>query len=99
MSPYDIERWRPAVGYPGYEVSTKGRVRNALTGEVLRGFPNWDRFLEVELAVNLVYRTWVLVHELITATFLGPPGPDQVAVHKNGKKRDNRPENLAWYTP
>ena len=85
MSLYNIEWWRPAAGYPGFEVSTKGRARDALTGRVLRCFPNWDRYLEVELAVNLVYRTWVPVHELIAATFLGPPGPDQVAVHKNGR--------------
>jgi NUMOD4 motif len=30
------ERWRPVRGFPGYEVSTKARVRNAATGLVMK---------------------------------------------------------------
>lgn len=38
-------------------------------------------------------RLWLL-HRWVYATVIGPLGSDEVVHHRNGNKRDNRPENL-----
>lgn len=38
------------------------------------------------------------VHVLVTEAFHGPRPEKSEASHKNGNRRDNRPENLTWET-
>ncbi len=44
-------------------------------------------------------KTYFYVHRLVALSFLGKPDDNFQINHKNGKKQDNRVENLEWVTP
>ena len=95
---------RPAPGYPGYSVSSDGRVfsnehnwRGYGVRELIQD-KNTDGYPSVRLTVNSK-RTRVSVHWLVARAFLGekPSATSQVC-HINGDHADNRVENLRWGT-
>jgi hypothetical protein len=92
------ERWAPVPGWPGCEVSDRGRVRRASDGALVRQFVRSSGYLAVhvpgETTSNLPRRQFV--HRLVLEAFVGPRGPGQVTRHINGNPKDNRVENLAW---
>lgn len=100
------ERWAPVVGAEGfYEVSDHGRVRRAVPG---RGtfvgkimLPRVCRkgYVRVALTVRSARRD-AQVHRLVLESFVGPaPSERHQCNHINGRKSDNRLENLEWCTP
>lgn len=103
------EEWRPIPGFPAYEVSSIGRVRSV---DRVIDYANGRRvhskqrilkptkssgYYSVNLSKN-GKSTSKKVHTLVAATFLGqrPSGSD--VRHKNGRKTDNRKENLEYGT-
>ena len=107
------EKWRQIEGYPGYEVSSLGRVRSwrapgaVPTGQDFR----WRKTPKVlSLFVSHGYSRVNIrdadgnnykpvVHFLVASTFLGPaPDPGMTVAHCNGDQSDNRLENLRWAT-
>jgi len=105
MPAFDMEEWRPVVGYEGwYEVSNLGRVRRAKTSKGTRA----GRILKAECAPGTyphvgLYRNGVgeivNVHRLVAEAFIGPCPLGYQSNHKNGIKSDNRSVNLEWVTP
>ena len=88
------EEWRKIDGFPNYEVSSNGRVRNILKGNELRQYPNHKGYLIVYLGREKT----ISVHRLVCSVFIpNPEGKPQVN-HKNGIQSDNRVENLEWCT-
>lgn len=90
------ERWVPIPEHEGYEVSSLGQVRNAITGHVLALLDHDRGYVQVHLGRRARNR---YVHRLVCAAFNGPPPPDMVrpqADHRNFDRTDNRPENLRW---
>lgn len=88
------EEWRKIDGFPNYEVSSNGRVRNIVKGNELRQYPNHKGYLIVYLG----RRKTISVHRLVTSAFIpNPEGKPQVN-HINGIQSDNRVENLEWCT-
>lgn len=101
------EEWRKIDGFPNYEVSSNGRVRNIVKGNELRQFPNHKGYLIVYLGREKT----ISVHRLVCSAFIpNPEGKPQVN-HKNGIQTDNRvwinedgsidfdKSNLEWCTP
>lgn len=89
------ERWTPAPGAPGYEVSSCGAVRNTKSGRTL---VPW-RHRSGHVYVNLGRRHREQVHRLVLVAFAGPaPSRAHECRHLNGRHDDNRAENLAWGT-
>lgn len=99
-----MEEWRP-VFHGLYEVSNVGRVRRRTAKRGTRAGrirkPRCGkRFADYE---NLPL--WIdgkqqnfTVHSLVAEAFIGPR-PDGMDInHKNGDKKDNRPENLEYVT-
>jgi hypothetical protein len=92
------EEWRPVKGEPDYEVSSTGRVRCVAVrrylkpGDIVSSHVGNNGYVSVSL--NQWPRT---VHRLVCAAFHGdaPPNRREVA-HNNGRKTDNRAENLRW---
>ena len=91
-----MEIWKPCGKYSNYEVSNKGRVRNSITGHILR-----QSILRQGYAIVTLYSDKTphneLVHRLVAESFLeGDPNLD--VRHKNGKRLDNYPDNLTYST-
>src|SRR5512139_228904 len=106
-----IEEWRPVVGFPGYEVSSHGRVRSLdrtvvrsdgipqrVKSCVLRPTPTSEGYLRVGLRHDGTERKKG-VHVLVATAFHGPCPDGLECRHLNGDPADNRPDNLLWGTP
>jgi hypothetical protein len=92
------EIWKPISGYEEfYEVSDMGRIRNKNTSYILNGFST-DGYVSVSLAYKqkIVRRS---VHRLVAHEFIPKSDPSfDVVNHINGKRNDNRAQNLEWTT-
>ncbi|SHJ57885.1 NUMOD4 motif-containing protein [Nocardiopsis flavescens] len=95
------EVWKPVVGFPGYEVSDRGRVRSFKRdpeGELLKLHPGGRGYLQLVLRRDGRSHSR-LVHRVVLEAFAGPCPPGQETRHLNGDRFDNRRANLAWGTP
>lgn len=90
------EIWKDVSGYEGlYEVSNKGRVRRTIK-RLLK--PRKDRgYVRLHFSKDGNSKN-VSVHQIVLKAFGPPQQPGQVVNHKNGRKQDNRIENLEWVT-
>lgn len=105
------EEWRAVEDFPFYDVSSHGRIRswqsrNALLPHIRRARPvtlsqktSKAGYREVCLSRN-GGRAVKRVHRLVLSAFHGqPPSGDSQGAHLNGRRDDNRRENLVWATP
>lgn len=105
----ECEVWTTIPSFPGYSVSTLGRVRR---DAIIRGGCGSTRIpkgalkqralplghLQVTLSVGNKPTT-VLVHRLVAEAFLPPPAPGQDCVcHRDDNPANNHPSNLFWGT-
>lgn len=91
------EHWRSAAEFPGYQVSSFGRVRGK-AGALLRPGVGTTGYQLVILSRDLKPHT-VTVHRLVLLTFFGPPTfVDAVGAHNDGDKLNNNVGNLRWAT-
>lgn len=107
------EIWRPVVGFPGYEVSNRGRVRTyweriatsyewsyTLSSQAvgyLRGGLDKDGYVRVTLSKQ--GRIYRRgVHQLALRAFEGDHPQRNIPNHLNNVKDDNRLDNLKWST-
>jgi hypothetical protein len=98
------EKWRPVVGFDGYDVSNMGRVRSrrftrrefalrVLTPSPLSPSGHLRVFLTRDRRIPRY------VHRLVLEAFVGPPPfPGADGAHQNEKRSDNRLTNLSWET-
>ena len=103
------EIWKDIPGYEGiYEVSNKGRVRSKqrlalgknncyrkLPEKILKERINKNGYNRVALYKNGIVKN-KLVHRLVLEAFSGKS--DKIVNHINGKKTDNRIQNLEYCT-
>lgn len=90
------EVWRPIAGYPGYEVSSWGKVKGKRVGVLQSVTSRGYHFVTLSHeGVPKVAR----VARLVAETFLGPqPFEGAHAAHSDGNKDNNRVSNLRWAT-
>ena len=93
------ELWKDVVGYEGiYLVSDIGRFKNVSTSRIFIGtLPNDNDYYRTVLTKNKKEKAF-LVHRLVAFAFIPNPEGKPIINHKNGKKTDNRVENLEWCT-
>ena len=105
------EIWKDIRCFPGYQVSSLGRVRshNKVTSSARFKERHWkDRVLKQKVSKDRMHRVslWnedgehtVLVHRLVADAFLEPLiGTKMTVNHKNGDRDNNTVENLEWLT-
>lgn len=88
------EAWRPVDGWPGYSVSSWGRVRSKygryLKPAVVQGYDvvtlcHWSRKFNAR------------VHRLVALAFFGtPPFEGAIVAHNDGNSLNNHAINLRW---
>ena len=91
-----MEEWRCVDGYPLYEVSNTGRVRNVRTGKMLNGHDK--RGYLVAALYNEGHKLQIGIHRLVAQAFLEPDPLRHFVNHKDGNKSNNNAENLEWVT-
>ena len=98
------ETWKTINGFPNYEVSTYGNVRNVKTGRILKPVKNSRGYLQVKL-FNGSKSQKLFVHVLVSKAFLPDTGrnPDGTIMighhqvnHRDECKTNNNLLNLEW---
>jgi hypothetical protein len=89
------EEWRDIPGIEGYEVSSLGRVRTK--PKILKPYLNPSNgYLTIRLGRRQFNGP---IHRLVCLAFHGPPPQERMDVaHGDGRKLNNRAENLRWAT-
>lgn len=90
-----MEIWKYINGYEGlYEISNKGRVRNA-EGKILKARTQNKGYFYVTLHSNHKERKFT-IHRLVAEVFIPKINGFNQVNHINGNKKDNSVENLEW---
>jgi hypothetical protein len=93
------EQWKQCL--PGYEVSDHGRVRRSepgrktWAGRILKSQIQVIGYESVRPTVDGKNKHFY-IHDLVAAAFIGEKPKGASVNHKNGVKRDNRPDNLEY---
>ncbi len=90
-------KWKKVEGWPSYEVSDTGLVRNTRTHHIKGGWgqKGYNRVGFDDGAKKRNMR----VHRLVAEAFLGPPPTPQHQVdHLDGNRQNNAVSNLEWVT-
>lgn len=91
------EVWKDIEGFPGYQVSDHGRVRNKTTGTILRPGLGGNGYYTVALYKNKKGRS-KYIHELLADAFIGKREKGMTINHKDGDKTNNDISNLEIVT-
>lgn len=93
---FPTEEWRACLAWPGYFVSSLGRVCGP------RGWllvPTLERNYCKVILYHDGHRHKRGIHRLVAEAFLGPPPtPRHEVNHRDGDKTHNMPANLEWVT-
>jgi hypothetical protein len=90
------EYWKMAPGYPGYEVSTYGRVYSCLTGKMLTGSEDHG-YIKYHLILDDKDKK-EYGHRLVAQAFIPNPGGLPQVNHKDHNRKNNDVNNLEWCT-
>lgn len=99
-----MEEWRDIENYKGkYMISSYGRVKslnynNTGKEKILKQITDKDGYKYVRLSKNNKTKN-ERIHRLVAFNFLPNIGNCQQVNHIDGKKNNNRIENLEWVTP
>lgn len=92
---HENEIWKEIKGYEGlYAVSNKGRVKNLMSGKVLKNVIDPNGYLRIKLSRGNVRR----IHRLVAQAFIPNPLNLPYINHIDEDKTNNNVGNLAWCT-
>ena len=88
-----LERWKEVPGFPNYEASTHGRLRNKTTKKELRGYTSQRGYIRVYLK-----KKHKQLHRLVAETWIYNADANNKCIvdHINRVRDDNRAINLRW---
>lgn len=91
-----MENWKVIDEFPNYSISDLGNVRNKY-GKTLEQVVSYNGYSRVRFVINKrIYRR--SVHRLVAKAFVPNSYNKETVNHKNGKKDDNKVDNLEWAT-
>lgn len=92
-----MEEWAPILEFPGYSVSSYGRVRNDETGRIMALTRNQHKIMHVGLTRDgEQYKR--AIAPLVAHAFLDPPALEtfDTPINLDGDRSNNHVENLMW---
>lgn len=114
MGSLQTETWKSSDTFPGYAISTLGRVKS-LKRRVAASVPGFaehrmrsvaEKVLAQRITRNYMYvdlnirpRKTIAVHVLVAHVYHGPRPEGMQVNHKDGDRLNNRPDNLEYVTP
>ena len=91
------EVWKSIEGCVGYEVSSHGRVRNAIRRNELKTQLNHNGYVIVSMMINRKSKTYC-VHRIVAKPFVDNPDNKPCVDQINRIRTDNSVTNLRWAT-
>jgi hypothetical protein len=91
------EYWRSISEYPNYEISSVGRVRNAISGKILKQQIESNGYHRICLYKDGT-RKLFYIHRLVCQEFINNPDNKPSVDHIDGVKTNNCISNLRWAT-
>lgn len=99
-----MEEWKVINGYPGYYVSSFGRIKSFLnkkhriteTGKILSSMKDRRGYYYVNLYNENREMKSVKVHRLVATAFIENPNNFLQVNHKDEDKANNKVSNLEW---
>ena len=92
------EIWKPVKGFEGrYEVSNMGRVRNSLSGKVLKP-STYEGYKRVNLSIGRGKYKTIGVHRLVAFAFVDGYAEGLEVNHIDENPSNNKSTNLEWMT-
>lgn len=94
------EIWKDIEGFPNYQISNRGKVRNKETLVVIAQQLSASGYMTVRIRRRHgdYEKPCLNVHRLVAEAFI-PGGSSELQVnHKDGNKLNNNAENLEWCT-
>lgn len=92
------ETWRAIDGFPKYQVSDQGRIKNIESCRIFTGTKDAFGYVHVRLINPKGTYTLKKVHRLVAETFLPNPEGKPIIDHIDGDKTNNALSNLRWVT-
>jgi hypothetical protein len=87
-------------GYPGYLVTSDGRVLSTLSGKVKELKPGLSGSARLKYQTVVLYKDGVKkrfrVHRLVATAFHGPCPDGMECCHNDGNRFNNHRDNLRW---
>jgi hypothetical protein len=97
-----MEEWKDIKGFPGYQVSSYGRVRSFKSNR--HGLCDTPHFLGTDINSNGYERVFLgsngrfFIHHLVAKEFIPNPNEHPIVRHKDDDRSNNRADNLEWGT-
>ena len=92
---YAPECWREIEGFPNYQVSNLGRVKNNKTDKILKPYKTNRGYHTIGFWSDGKKKR-LSIHRLVAKAFLPNPRNLPEVNHINGSKADNNVRNLEW---
>lgn len=92
-----MERWIKCFGFPDYEVSDFGRIRNIHTNKILKSHRLNTGYLGITIYLKK-RRVHKMLHILIVRSFRGLPQPGFETNHKDSDRMNCALSNLEYVT-
>ena len=88
-----MEEWRIISGFPKYEVSNKGRIRNTKTGRIMKASIDNRGYESVCLRKDGTSHTR-RIHKLVAESFVGDVDNNLDVIHIDHDRSNNDLDNL-----
>lgn len=94
----NMEIFKDIKGYPGYQISNKGRVWSCKRQRYLSPFTNNSGYKAINIIAANGKRKGELIHRLVALHFIDNPEGKPEVNHIDRNKENNTVENLEWVT-
>ena len=97
MIQFNVEVWKIINGYDNYQISSFGRVRNIISGNVLKPQVGTTGYYQVSLHKNGKSKN-NKIHKLVANAFINNLSNKRNIDHMDNERLNNHVSNLRWCT-